>query len=342
VSGSTNGQGPATRPVGVVERVVIGVVAVLLAGLAGLGAVVSFASVETAVRPYLGELAWTVPVGVDAGIFVFTVIDLVMLRLGLRTRWGRLVPWAFIAATIYLNVATETVLLGRVAHGVLPILWVLAVEYAALAIRALGGLDDGTKPGGVRRIDRVRLSRFVLAPWPTLRLWRRMRLWEIVDLGEGRRRDRAQDLARAALQDTFGPLAWRWRAPRQQRVDYRHGALTPAHVLTASDRPADVATAAGGQQASTTKSGRKPGGQARHNGRTREMSPELLAVGRRIYGEVNGEGRRLTRDELARRVRAELGSCPNALAGALLTRLQAESASAAGPAARAELAEVTR
>jgi hypothetical protein len=332
VSVSTNGQSPP-RPVGTVERVGIAVVAALLAGLAGLGAVVSFASVEAAVEPSFGALAWTVPIGVDVGIAVFTALDFVMGRLGMRARWLRLVPWALVATTIYLNVAAESTLIGRVAHGVLPGLWVVAVEAAAVAMRSWAGLTH--VKGAVRRIDRVRLSRWLLAPWPTLRLWRRMRLWEVHDLVEGRRRDRDQDLARAALQDTFGPVVWRWRAPRRERVLYRHGALAPAQVSADGPVVAVDAGSAGG-----APGGRLPVASTRRRSAAKgapEVSADLVALGRAIAAELAGEGRDLTRDELVRRVRARGRSCSNAKGSALLARIQADRAERPG---RGELVEV--
>ncbi|MGH9209866.1 MAG: DUF2637 domain-containing protein [Acidimicrobiales bacterium] len=338
MNASTNGQAVSLRPLGAVERAGIGVVAVLLAGLAGLGAVVSFASVEAAVEPSFGELAWTVPIGVDVGIFVFTALDFVMGRLGMRTRAGRLVPWALVATTIYLNVASESTVIGRVAHGVLPGLWVVAVEYAALAMRTWTGTGHAT-PGGVRRIDRVRLSRWLLDPGPTLRLWRRMRLWEIHDLTEGRRRDREQDLARAALKDRYGPLVWRWRAPRRERVLHRHGALAPTALSAGDD--GSVASLTRGASSSPVPA-RRRGSAPRRNGTKGtgpEISADLLALGLRIDAEVTAEGRELTRDELVRRVRAELGSCSNAKGGALLARIHAERPGR--PTVGAELVEVT-
>ena len=39
----------------------------------------------------------TVPLGVDVGIAVFTALDLLLARLGMRMSWLRLVPWALVA-----------------------------------------------------------------------------------------------------------------------------------------------------------------------------------------------------------------------------------------------------
>jgi hypothetical protein len=211
---------------GVAERVVaVGVVALVVV-LGVIGAVNSFAAVAHAVEPSFGELAWTVPVGVDVGIAVFTALDLLLARLGMRMRVLRLVPWCLVTVTVYLNVAGEHDPIGAVAHGVLPLLWVVAVEAGGHVARTWAGLAcDGP---GAGRLDRVRLSRWALAPTSTLRLWRRMVLWETTSYPAALRRERDRVLARTELQDRWGPVVWRWRAPRRERALYRLGELAPA------------------------------------------------------------------------------------------------------------------
>ena len=49
-----------------------------------IGFVNSFERVQSAVTPSFGGLAWTVPLGIDIGIAVFTGLDLVMARMGMR------------------------------------------------------------------------------------------------------------------------------------------------------------------------------------------------------------------------------------------------------------------
>jgi hypothetical protein len=88
--------------------------------------------------------------------------------------------------------------------------------------RVRAGLAAGTA------LDRIRLSRWLLAPLPTARLARRMVLWEVRSYPDALRRERDRLLALTELQDTYGRLAWRWRAPRRIRALYRLGELAPA------------------------------------------------------------------------------------------------------------------
>src|SRR5690606_40820211 len=140
----------------------------------------------------------------------------------MRIRWLRFIPWALTAATVYLNVAGEHGTFGKVAHAVLPALWVIAVEIAAHVIRIRAGIAAGT------RMDGIRTSRWLLAPVRTAALWRRMVLWEIRSYPDALARERARVLALTDLQDTYGRWAWRRRAPRRVRALYRLGELTAA------------------------------------------------------------------------------------------------------------------
>ena len=195
-------------------------VAGLAAALGLLGFVNSFRAVARAAQASFGELAPTVPLGIDLAIAVFSAMDIVLARLDMRPRWVRLVPWSLTAVTIYLNAADQPTWFGRVAHAVFPALWVVAVSLAAHVIRVRAQLTAGTA------IDRIRVSRWLLAPLRTALLWRRMVLWEIRSYPDALARERARLLALTGLQDTYGVLAWRWRAPRRVRALYRLGELS--------------------------------------------------------------------------------------------------------------------
>jgi hypothetical protein len=203
------------------RRSVIAVAAAV--GLLGLiGFANSFARVAAAARPTFGGLAPTVPLGIDLGVAAFSAIDIVLARLDMRPRWVRLTPWALTAVTVYLNVTGEPSWFARVAHGVFPLLWVAAVELGAHVVRRWTRLAEGTA------MDRIRISRWLLAPARTAALWRRMILWEIRSYPDALARERARLLALTGLQDAYGPLAWRWKAPRRVRALYRLGELAPA------------------------------------------------------------------------------------------------------------------
>ncbi len=227
------------RPLTDGELAVAKAVAAAAAALGVLGFANSFRAVARAAVSSFGELAPTVPLGIDLAIAVFSAMDIVLARLDMRPRWVRQIPWSLTAATVYLNVADQATWFGRVAHAVFPALWVVAVSLAAHVIRVRAHLASGTA------IDRIRVSRWVLAPAATALLWRRMVLWEIRSYPAALERERARVLALTGLQDRYGVLAWRWRAPRRVRALYRLGDLDaaglPGERVTGSATPAGSA-----------------------------------------------------------------------------------------------------
>jgi hypothetical protein len=320
--------GTQGRGLGAAERTAAACVVVLVALLGLIGAVNSFAAVAKAVESSFGDLAWTVPLGIDVGIAVFTALDLLFARMGMRMRLLRLVPWCLVAVTIYLNVAGEHDLIGAVAHGVLPLLWVIAVESGGHVVRTWAGLTSPTGKVRVRRLDRVRWSRWLLAPSSTLRLWRRMVLWETPSYSEALRRERDRVLARTELQDAWGALLWRWRAPRRARALYRLGELAPAGALPTSDaapvRAAAPSSPVNAAKAPTSTTRRRSGsgnGAGKARGKTAQPV-ELVEVGRAVAAELAAEGRGLTRAALVERLRARGLPVSNARAGELLARLR--------------------
>ncbi|MGI5225724.1 DUF2637 domain-containing protein [Actinoallomurus sp. CA-142502] len=319
------------------EHTAVAVVGAMVAVLGLLGFVNSFARVAAAARASFGVLAYTLPVGVDLGIAVFSALDIVLARLDMRVRWLRLIPWSLTGATVYLNVAGETSPFAIVAHAMLPALWVAAVEVAAHVVRTRAGLAAGT------RMDSIRLSRWFLAPAPTVRLWRRMVLWEPRSYPSALMRERDRVLALTDLKDTYGPIAWRWKAPRRTKALYKLGELTPAADLPAlpatsmaPDRPAIEAPKPSTNTGQTSRRTGTATNRGRSTGRTSTSSrtraktkrrtvpnvDDLMETGRRIAADADEHGTPLTRDTLAAALREAGQSAGNERVGALLNRLK--------------------
>ncbi len=219
-----------------VERQLVAGVVAATAVLGGLGFINSFARVQAAAQASFGFWAFTVPLGVDLGIAVFSALDIVLSRLDMRIRWLRLIPWTLTAATVYLNVAPELEKthvdgFSVVSHAVLPGLWVIAVEVGAYILRRRAGIAAGT------RMDTIRVSRWLLAPHTTLALWRRMVLWEEPSYTHALQRERARVLALADLKATYG-RNWKRRATPREKALYRlgeHPTPTAGPAATASE-----------------------------------------------------------------------------------------------------------
>jgi hypothetical protein len=244
-------------------------VATAMLGL--LGFAISFSSVARVAASSFGKWAPAVPVGTDLAIAVFSGADLVLARMDMRPWWVRLVPWALTAATVYLNVSGQATLFGKIAHAVFPCLWVVAVALASHVIRVRAHLATG------KAMDPVPAARWLLAPVSTARLKRRMILWEIRSYTAALERERERVLALTALQDKYGAIAWRWRAPRRERALFRLGvhAPMPAQPPTGTaapaappDRPAGQAAGAAGPEPQPAPS-RSPAAAA--------LTPEIVA-----------------------------------------------------------------
>jgi hypothetical protein len=147
-----------------------------------------------------------------------------------------------------------------------------------------------------------------------------MVLWETPSYPEALRRERDRVLARTELQDTWGAVLWRWRAPRRARALYRLGELAPAGALPSAG-PTPAVTPG---PASASKPRRKGAGRSKSRrgpGRPVELG-ELAAVGRQVADELAVEGVGLTRAVLVERLRARGVPVSNARAGDLLAQLR--------------------
>jgi hypothetical protein len=307
------------------EFAAVAAVASLVTVLALLGFANSFTAVTHAAEPSFGVMAFTVPIGIDLGILAFAGLDLVLARLDMRIRWLRLIPWAFTAITVYLNVVTETTGFGRVAHAVLPCLWIVAVEVGSLVIAKRAGLESG------QHMDAIRASRWALAPWPTAKLWRRMVLWEERSYPTALVRERDRLLALADLKDTYGPIAWRWQAPRRTKVLYKLGELAPTPVV--SDLPelpaAAPVPALPAPKQSTARTTRPRTSAAKRTTKTQTVKvPDvtaLMPIGRKLAADLSEQGLELNRDRLAAGLRAAGETASNVKVGALLAALKTET-----------------
>ncbi len=201
-----------TRP----QRILVGVVLAGAVVIAAIGFAGSYTAVkELAEDKGFGDFAPFFPIGVDAGIVVLLALDLLLTWLRIPFPLLRQTAWLLTAATIAFNGASAWGdPLGVAMHAIIPILFVITVEAAR---HAIGRVADITAD---RYMEGVRAWRWILAPIPTLRLWRRMKLWElrsyqaVIDL----ERDRL--IYQAHLRTRYG-RAWRRRAPVQERMPLR-------------------------------------------------------------------------------------------------------------------------
>ncbi|MFE2550542.1 DUF2637 domain-containing protein [Streptomyces sp. NPDC059355] len=263
---------PLTRP----ELGLAGTGALAAAGVGALGLISSFDAVSAAAGRWGFGEPWMLPVGIDTAIPVFTVANLLLIRMDMALVWVRFVPWALTLITCGLNIAAGQGLWAKVAHGTMPLLWVVFSEIGAHIYAVRIGAVTG------RRMDKIRASRWLLAFPSTFSLWRRMTLWEITSYADALGREKERQLARADLREEYG---WRWRSktPRRERVLLRLGELAPESDRAAPEPPASPVPSSEPEEQGAPQAPRKrtarPRAKARKPLRTAE---ELLAEAREI------------------------------------------------------------
>ncbi|WP_063817493.1 DUF2637 domain-containing protein [Streptomyces scabiei] len=196
-----------------------GLIAVVVAGavvIAGIGFAGSYSAVrDLAIRKGFGSFASVFPIGVDAGIAVLLSLDLLLTWLRIPFPMLRQAAWLLTAATIGFNAAAAWPdPIGVGMHSVIPILFVVTVEAARHAVGRLAAITAD------RHMEGVRLWRWLLAPLPTFRLWRRMMLWEIRRYDDVIQAEQQRLVYQARLRGRYG-RGWRWKAPVEELLPLR-------------------------------------------------------------------------------------------------------------------------
>ncbi|WP_019073206.1 DUF2637 domain-containing protein [Streptomyces hokutonensis] len=274
-----SGVPPLTKP----EMGLAGVGAFGAAGVGALGLISSFDAVSAAAASWGFSAPWMLPVGIDVSIPVFTVANLLLIRMDMALAWVRFVPWVLTLITCGLNIAAGHSLSAKVAHGTMPLLWVVFSEIGAHVYAVRIGAATG------RRMEKIRFSRWLLAFPSTFALWRRMTLWEITSYSEALAREKERQLARADLREQHGPK-WRTKTPRRERVMLRMGELAPATEETTTVPPPAVPP--------EPEAGPKP--------RPRRQTPAKgKAKAQRTFEELLSEARTVTAQWLDRELTAD-------------------------------------
>ncbi|MFF5824498.1 DUF2637 domain-containing protein [[Kitasatospora] papulosa] len=266
---------PLTRP----ELGLAGVGALAAAGVGALGLISSFDAVSAAAARWGFSEAWMVPVGMDVSIPVFSVANLLLIRMDMALAWVRFVPWILTLVTCGLNISAGHGLWAKVAHGTMPLLWVVFSEIGAHIYASRIGAVTG------RRMDKIRASRWLLAFPSTFALWRRMTLWEVTSYADALARERERLLARAELRERHG-RRWRSQTPRRERVLLKLGELNPAteHEPSAKADPASAPKQEGSEEPKAErKVPAKPSRRsAKPKPKPRRTPDEILAEAREV------------------------------------------------------------
>jgi hypothetical protein len=281
----TEAEPAAVEPLGagwLTVAVVVGVMAALIA-LGGM--VLSFRAVSAEMVPAFGaHWAWLVPIVVDLTVFVFSGVDLVLARIDMSHPLARWTVYGATAGTVWLNYSAGGSAAGRTAHVLMPSIWVIFIELMRYVVRRLTNLATGSHR------EPIPAARWLVSPWPTLKLWRRMILWRQHSYPRALELERRRLGAVATARELYGP-AWRRKVGPLLRLQIAL-AEADAEAIRSSAAPDPIRTSDPIRSAKDTRSDRaaRRGGssKATRSGKTRpapRTDAELLDAARAAIGE---------------------------------------------------------
>jgi Protein of unknown function (DUF2637) len=142
--------------------------------VAGYGLAGSYLSIADLADRHNVPLAALVPAGIDGGLVAVVVLDLVLTWIGSPVGWLRQFVRVLSVATVAANAVAgwpDPVAVGL--HAAAPVMLLAMIEASRTVLLRRIGQAQGT----VR--EPIPPARWLLAPWRTFLLWRRMALWQI-------------------------------------------------------------------------------------------------------------------------------------------------------------------
>ncbi|MFD3916144.1 DUF2637 domain-containing protein [Streptomyces sp. NPDC058603] len=217
------------------HRILIGIVVFGAVIIAAIGFAGSYAAVrELAEAKGFGRFSLVFPIGIDAGICVLLALDLLLTWMRIPFPLLRQSAWLLTTATIAFNgAAAWPDPLGVGMHAVIPLLFIVSVEAAR---HAVGRIADITAD---KHMEGVRLTRWLLSPVPTFKLWRRMKLWELRSYEQVIKLEQDRLIYQSRLQARYG-RNWRRKAPVEALMPLR---LAKYGVPLADTAPSGLAAA---------------------------------------------------------------------------------------------------
>jgi hypothetical protein len=187
--------------------VAVGVSVILGLVVGGYGLAGSYVTVSELAGRRSVPLASLVPAGIDGGLVAVVVLDLVVAWIGTSVGWLRQLVRVLSVGTVAANTVGDwpDPIAVRL-HAAAPLMLLAMVEASrTVLLRRMG------QAKGVLR-DSIPLARWVLAPWRTWLLWRRMVLWQITSYRRAVDTELELRRAAAALRTRYGQR-WRHEGP---------------------------------------------------------------------------------------------------------------------------------
>jgi len=199
------------------QRLAVAVSVLLGLGLAAYGVAGSYKTVSVLAAKRGVPLAPLVPVGIDGGLIGVIVLDLVLSWTGQPIGWLRQLVRALTVGTVAANAAAgwpDLVSAGLHAAAALMLLAMVEAGRTVL-LRRIGGLAGQAR-------DPIPAARWLLAPWSTWLMWRRMVLWQAGGFHAALEAEQERRHVVVLLRARYGR---RWRRHRRDLLPGRVRAL---------------------------------------------------------------------------------------------------------------------
>src|SRR6266571_2758722 len=185
------------------QRAAVAAAVALGLGLAAYRVAGSYQTLSALAKRRGVPLAPLVPVGIDGGLIGVVVLDLVLTWIGQPIGWLRQFARVLTVGTVAANAAAGWPdLVSAGLHVAAPLMLLAMVEAGrTVLLRRINSPDGRTR-------DPIPVARWVLAPWPTWLMWRRMVMWRIPGFPDAleaeQERHVAESQLRAALEAARG------------------------------------------------------------------------------------------------------------------------------------------
>lgn len=167
--------------------------------LAAYGAIGSYTTISTLAATFHVPFPYLVPIGIDGGLIGVIVLDLVLAWTGHPLAWLRQLARLLTMGTVAANVSAGWPNPIAVSlHAGAPLMLLAMVEAGRAVLLRRAGLVTGLAR------DRIPFGRWILSPWRTWLLWRRMILWQITDYHDALDTEAQIRRARTLLQIHYG------------------------------------------------------------------------------------------------------------------------------------------
>ena len=205
----------------------------------GLGLALSYETVRAVAADYGLPYPNAYPLGLEGGLVAILALDLLLTWRRTPIGWLRQIARLLAGATIVINATAGWIsatgradaVFAAALHALPPLLFVVVVEAARHVLLRMVAAED------MWRRDPIPRMRWILAPLPTLLLWRRMVLWQIASYEQALSADLDRREIISSLKREFGR---RWHREVPADLAYRiragvrmDGAIQAARALLA-------------------------------------------------------------------------------------------------------------